>query len=303
MMIRITLIAALAALSAAALADTPDETLVLQPLPHGTPWKSIMDKSDARMVMREWIPADQSESDIKDIITEQHFSNFPQTPAAFVKSMFQSVASACTSLRVNGPIERNENGYSIAYAQIYCAGQKGASKDVDIFLKAIAGKSTFYVVQYEVRRAMSKSHVAGVVEFDAGQMEAAKAHMARQGAANTWLSQTVQLCPVTDGKAACPPPKPQETTAPASTTPVAPDKPKMASDDDPGPGDVSKSFGWTPGKTTSDEVEAKFGEPTMRRPGPDGHYTFVYQFKNGLFLVCLFKKDKVLVRTIGYQRS
>lgn len=302
MMIRIVLIAALAVLSAAAFADTPDETLVLQPLPHGTPWKSIMDKSDALMVMREWIPADQNEADIKDIITEQHFAKFPQTPAAFVKTMIQRVYTACTSLRANGPIEQSENGYAVAYAQLYCAGQKGANKDVDIYLKAIAGKSTFYVVQYEVRRAMSKSGVGGVVEFSGDQLEQAKAHMARQGAANTWLSHTVQLCPVIDGKTACPPPKPQGA-APATTTPAAPDKPKMASDDDPGPNDLSKVFGWTPGKTTSDEVEAKFGEPMMRRPGPDGHYTFVYQFKNGSILVCLFKKDKVLVRMIGYQRN
>jgi hypothetical protein len=291
-------IAALAALCVCASAETPAENLIVPPFPAATPWKNITDKSDTHMLMREWIPADQSENDIKDILTEQAFYEAKdQTPGSFIKGMFQRIAGVCAGTKVNGPVEHVENGYPIAYAQIYCAKQKGTDKDVDIFLKAIAGKKAFYVVQYEIRKPADPKGEPGVTHF--ANLEEAKAMLERQKAANDFLTAQVKLCPLADGNGPCP--APEAAAAPASPSTAAP---KPASDDDPGPDDVSKSFGWTPGKTTADDIESKFGDPTMKRPGPDGHFTYLYQFKGGdLMVVCLFNKSKVLIRTLAYQRN
>lgn len=297
----IALVAALVALCSSAWAETQAEMLIVPPYPAATPWKNITDKSDSHMLMREWIPANQSVDDIADILTEQDFYDANrQTPAEFIKGLFIRIRNMCADLRVNGPVEHTENGYPIAYAQIYCAKQKDTTKDVDIFLKAIAGKKAFYVVQYEMRRPADPGGVAGVIQFGKDELEKAQAHLARQKAANEYLSSQVQLCPPADG-GACPASASTYQTGQAQTPPAG--QPGIANDNDPGPDDVSKNFEWTPGKTTSGDVESKFGEASVKKPGPNGHYTYLYQFKNGIIVVCLFNKSGTLIRTLAYRHD
>ena len=99
------------------------------------------------------------------------------------------------SARVNGPKAASENGYRVAYAQAYCVNQTGAALDVDIFIKAVAGKDALYVVQREFHRPTEKG-VAGVRSASLDQIKA-------QVAADKFLVSQVQLCPPASGKGAC----------------------------------------------------------------------------------------------------
>jgi hypothetical protein len=269
----ILLAAAFAALGAIASAETPEETLLVPPYPAATPWKSVTDRTNPMWRMRQWIPADQSEDDVRDVLTEQQFFRRTMTPAEFVQGMFAQYAGQCTNLRVNGPVEHVENGFAVAYAQIYCSRQKGTDKDGDIFLKAIAGTKALYVVQYEIRRPADKNGVGGVVQFSGDQLEAMKALMARQAGANKFLSEQVKLCAAIDAAGTCQPGSATEPPQPA--TPANPGDVRRLADD------VSAQYGFVLGKTTADEVKHKFGKPVVENHNPDGRFVLMFDAPEG----------------------
>lgn len=174
------------------------ERLIVAPYPAATPWKNITNKHNAVQLLMEWIPADQSENEIKDILTEQAFYNQKSAdPSAFVADLLRRVGGACERVRVNGPKAGDENGYRVAYAQAYCVNQTGAALDVDIFIKVVAGRDALYVVQREFHRSTEKGAVAGVRSASLDQIKA-------QVAADKFLVSQVQLCPPASGKGACP---------------------------------------------------------------------------------------------------
>jgi hypothetical protein len=132
--------------------DAPQTTeqLLVPPYPATAPWKIITNAHDDKRVWIEWIPADQSDADIKDILTEQIFYTLKgRDPNAFVETLLKDAAGACRDTLRNGPKAQTELGYSVAYAQVYCVGNK--DKDVDIFIKAIAATT----------RSMSSSASSG----------------------------------------------------------------------------------------------------------------------------------------------
>ena len=184
------------------------EKLVVPAYPAQVAWKKITDKGDAQQHLREWIPSDQSEADIHDILTEQVFyAAKGSAPALLVDSVLNSATQACQRVRVNGPTRQTENGYRVAYAQIYCAHQKGTPLDVDILLKAISGRDAMYVVQREFRRPMEAGGMPGVMAFSQERMPDMKARMAAIDIADKFLATAVQLCP------------PDEPRCPANPTP------------------------------------------------------------------------------------
>jgi hypothetical protein len=193
----------LAVLAAGASSAGSREKLVVPPYPAQAAWKKITDKGDAQQHLREWIPYDQSEADTHDILTEQVFYAAKESaPALLVDSILNSATQACQRVRVNGPTRQTENGYRVAYAQIYCAHQKGTSLDVDILLKAISGSDAMYVVQREFRRPMEADGMPGVMAFSQERMPEMKARMMSAEIANKYLADAVQLCP--PDQARCP---------------------------------------------------------------------------------------------------
>jgi len=180
------------------------EAFKVPPYPSEPRWKEITNKKDDRMELVEWIPADQTENAILDILTKQVFYNKKnEDPSAFVSRILSGVGKSCERARVNGPKSQTENGYPVAYAQVYCVNQKGAAKDVDIFIKAIRGESALYVVQREFRRPAKPGATAGITVFSTDQLEQMKARITAQNVANKFLVEDVQLCPLTGGKGVC----------------------------------------------------------------------------------------------------
>ncbi len=279
--------ASLTCVASATAQNAPTETLSVAPYPAAAPWKVITNKHDDRQLLIEWIPADQAEDGIKDILTEQAFHADKQDAGAFASGFLQRVGGACRDARVNGPKLGIENGYPVAYAQAYCVGQKGADKDVDIFLKAIRGKDALYVVQREFRRPAEPGAMAGLRKFGKDDGAQAQAALAAQKVASDFLVSQVRLC--AGGDTAICPPGPAAATAAAS--PPA------------DPNDVSSSFGIVAGKSTVGDVEAKFGPSSMPTHAGDGRHTDMYTFQGGIIAVFLFGKDDVLIRTIAYKHS
>lgn len=174
----------------------PTETLHVPPYPAVPPWKKLSDQRDARQLMIEWIPVDQDESHIRDILTEQAFYQLRgEPPGEILKRIMALTTNACRDVKVNGPVNGNEEGYAVAYAQIYCVGQKGADADVDILAKSIGGKEAVYVVQREFRRPAKPGAVAGVMEFPKGGQQQAVDKLNAMKAASDFLAQSVYLCP------------------------------------------------------------------------------------------------------------
>jgi hypothetical protein len=224
----IKLVVMLSFLSGAAQA----ETLSAPPYPATVPWKMITDQHDAKMIWREWIPADQTEADIRDILTVQTFYiQKGRDPDDFLRDLFSRLRNACSGISINGPNARNEDGHAVSYGQVYCVGANG--RDVDIFAKAIGGQDALYVVQREFRRPAEAGAVPSMRRFSKDEKDEALAAFAAQKVANDYLVSQVKLGP--DDTLA--------SSAPATTSPTA-TNPLPKHDDD-----VSASFGFEAGKT------------------------------------------------------
>jgi len=95
-------------------------------------------------------------------------------------------------MRVNGPKEAVEDGYAVAYMQIYCGEWQRSGHGLNIFAKAIRGDEAAYLIRREV--GAPKSSVGGVVSFSEKEMEQLKAMMEAQGEANAHLVEGVYIC-------------------------------------------------------------------------------------------------------------
>lgn len=246
-------------MSGLGLAAEAAETLIVPPYPGAAPWKKINDQHNDRMTWIEWIPADQTENDVKDVITQQSVHGVKRpSPSVFMILWFQNLKTACASVRINGPMERVENDISVAYGQAYCTDQKGISKDVDIFLKVIEGKEGLYIMQREFRRPTERNPVPGVRTFSGdGAQAASKAAMEAQVAANDYLGQ-IRLCPSA------------EPCAVPASWPVD-------------------------GKTPQSEIREKLGQPFTENQNPDGRHIDFYKGPDGLVRTYLYGKDNVLI--------
>lgn len=184
---------ALAFLGQTAVASDTRERLVLEPYPGDPPWQEVTNKASGDQWLREQIPADQKIDAYRDILTAQSFPQQKNTdPSSFLKGMFSRVGGACDGVRVNGPKEQQENGYSIAYAQVYCGKQKGTQFGVNMFFKVVKGADSLYVIQREFR--VPPTEVGGVTTFNKAQMGQMMALMKAQSVANSYLANSVYVC-------------------------------------------------------------------------------------------------------------
>lgn len=179
----------------AAMAQSATEKFVVPPYPGATRWTPhIVAQSTPQLAWVEWWPEDQPENDIKDLLTTQIMKGAKVKPATFLAALFTRITNNCTGATANGPKEQTEYGFPVAYGQLYCTGQKGAGKDVDVFFKVIGGNDALYVIQRDFRRPAEPDAQPGTRHFPGNQMAEAKADMDAKEAASRYLGQ-VRLCP------------------------------------------------------------------------------------------------------------
>jgi hypothetical protein len=284
----IATIALLAALGGSLHAEARAESLIVPPYPAATPWKALPVKQNEKQKTEQWIPADQSETDIRDLFevdTDTKPMNKDALSAMTTEVFFARIH--CRRANVGGPHLVTENGYEVAYAQVYCAGNKDSNQDIDSFFKVIVGKSANYTILRQFLRPAARNAEPGKVEFPRDKPEQAKAHQAALEAAEKFLLEQVQVCPLADGSA-CPPP---------GTKPVAPPQTSEPEMEPPGPNDVSAKYDLTPGKTTIADVENKMGKPTITKKEPDGRMSYVFRQEDNTAVICFFSRSGILIRT------
>lgn len=183
----------LALLWAGAASAQATEKLIVPPYPASTPWTQVTDERQGVRALQEWIPADETLDDYRDILAVQAYPmTAGLTPEAYLKGMFRQIGGACTGLRVNGPVSRSEGGYPVAYAQVYCGQQKGQAFGVNMFLKVIQGRDALYAINRDLR--VPPSSFGGVQSFGANEKDAIILLLKRQGEADKFLSDAVYLC-------------------------------------------------------------------------------------------------------------
>ena len=178
---------------ASSVAAQSAERLVVTPYPAATPWEKVTDQRQGLRALQEWIPADQTLENYRDILAVNAYPLPPgQTPEGYLKGLFRDFTAACSGLRVNGPFARSEGGYPVAYAQAYCGQQKGEAFGVNMFFKVIQGRDALYAVNRDLR--VPPSSVGGVQSFDKKDMARMVDLMKRQGEADKFLSEGIYLC-------------------------------------------------------------------------------------------------------------
>lgn len=169
------------------------ERLIVDSYPAASPWLKVTDQRQGLRALQEWIPANQTLENYRDILAVQTYPLTPgQTPERYLKGMFRQFNGACSGLRVNGPVTRTEGGYPVAYAQAYCGQQKGEAFGVNMFFKVIQGRDALYAINRDLR--VPPSAVGGVQTFDDKDMARMVDLMKRQGETNTFLSEGIYLC-------------------------------------------------------------------------------------------------------------
>jgi hypothetical protein len=176
-----------------ATAASAKEHLAMAPYPASPAWVTATDVGKGDRHLREQIPAGQDIDAYRDILVDEAFPEArTEMPSDFLTAKFAQVSAACEGVRVNGPKAVMEDGYPVAYAQIYCSRQKGQSFGVNLFFKVIQGSAALYSIHREFR--VPPSAVAGVQSFSKDQMAEMQALMTGQSVANRYLVEGVQLC-------------------------------------------------------------------------------------------------------------
>lgn len=185
-------LAAVAALGAMT-GPAPDEKLVVQPYPGLPVWKRITDKSGPQGWIHEQIPADRRIDDYSDMLTDQGFvANRGGDPSAFLKAIFANVSSACSGVKVSGPIARIEGGLRVAYGQVRCGTERGQTFGVHIFYKAIGGDAALYSISREFRVPASTD--GDRLSFPKAQAAKAAALLKAEAVADQFLVSQVYVC-------------------------------------------------------------------------------------------------------------
>lgn len=246
-------------------ADTPSgEALIMPPYPAQTPWKQISSEQKNTIRTTEWRPADRKEGDASDRLLQTKNFGTKSSASQDILMGFGIFKMVCLGgLRINGPIERIEGEYTVAYAQAYCSDLYGTHEDIDDFVKSIRGRDALYSVTRSFRRPTERG-VPGVRKFSGDNAQAASdAVMEEQAAVNRYLGE-VHLCPA------------------AEPCPV------------PGSWPVD-------GKTPQSEVRDKLGKPWAENQNPDGRHVDLYKGEDGLIRTYLFGKDDLLISTAVHE--
>lgn len=140
-----------------------------------------------------YLPADQTPATQRDSLLQASTPLAAEiTPAQFLVHYAKSKQKECLGMRANGPFEKTEAGVQVAYLQVYCGRVADTDYGRHHFLKALRGASRIHFVDREFR--VAPSEVGGVTAFPADKADEAKAFMAAQAQANSYLSASVYLC-------------------------------------------------------------------------------------------------------------
>lgn len=158
---RALVISMVALLSSPAFA-APGENLLVS-LPDG--YKVDFQKREGKMLMTEMVPKAESVKDWTEMVTVQVFNGLKSTPEAFRDRINGLWSKSCPGAQSAPITSAIENGYPMTMWLASCPLNKDSGKPELTFMKAIAGKDSFYVVQKAFKFAPSKEQTATWTQF------------------------------------------------------------------------------------------------------------------------------------------
>jgi len=155
-MLRLLVVVLLLALPAPASAFQGENLLVS--LPDG--YKIDFQKKQGNTQITEMVPKAESVRAWTEMVTVQVFHGLKSTPEQFRGRIAGLWSKACPGAESAAIMSAVENGYPVTMWLSSCPLNKDTGKPEFTFMKAIAGKDSFYVVQKAFKATPSKEQTA-----------------------------------------------------------------------------------------------------------------------------------------------
>jgi hypothetical protein len=133
------------ALSLATSAVAFENENLLVTVPKG--YKSDYHAKNAREIITEMVPQNESAKDWTEMVTVQIFFHSKPGPDAFRERIAQGWIKSCKGGSAHKIAHGKENGYAFAVWMLACPRNPATGKPEWTFFKAIQGNDSFYVVQ------------------------------------------------------------------------------------------------------------------------------------------------------------
>jgi hypothetical protein len=151
------------AASAASAAGLRDEN-VLTPLPSG--FKMGFHTAQGPMTMAEYVPAAETVDAWSRMITVQVFhGQGGRNPDAFGDSLGQRWNASCPNATATPVTSGAENGYPFAVWAYECPRNPATGRPESMWLKAVSGADSLYVVQYAGRAPVSPALIKPAMAY------------------------------------------------------------------------------------------------------------------------------------------
>ena len=157
-------------------------------------WKQATDHGGPGWRLTVFVPTEAPERSVKDLISITTTSGGPQNDGVvrLIRAWGIHVNSTCEKLAMVPPQPKNENGYSVGYAQFYCPKRSDTGEGSVDFVKAVASESQAYLVAVAQRTLPYTSVVPGAVSF--AENKDTEAFVEWLKAVSNYLSSTVRVC-------------------------------------------------------------------------------------------------------------
>lgn len=159
--LRLPAIVLLLALSASAFAYEGENLLVS--LPDG--YKIDFQKKQGNVQITEMVPKAESVNGWTEMVTVQVFNGLKATPEQFRDRITALWSKSCPGAESAPIASAVENGYPMTMWLSSCPLNKDSGKPEFTFMKAIAGKDSFYVVQKAFKATPSKEQTATWTQY------------------------------------------------------------------------------------------------------------------------------------------
>ena len=155
--------AALLVIASATLAFAFEGENLLVSLPDG--YKVGFQKRQGNMQITEMVPKAENVNGWTEMVTVQVFHGLKSTPEQFRDRIAAAWSKACAGAESAPIMSAVEAGYPVTMWVSSCPLNKATGKPELTFMKAIAGKDSFYVVQKAFKFAPSKEQTATWTQF------------------------------------------------------------------------------------------------------------------------------------------
>lgn len=119
-----------------------------------------------RISLVEFVPKNESVQDWSQMITITSYTkNISLTATEYIQKMKLMWKKSCKNSNTKILPNGTENGYKFALIQMHCPKTKITNKEELVFMKAIKGKSRFYVVQKAFSYNPSKETIVETMKY------------------------------------------------------------------------------------------------------------------------------------------